>query len=190
MPDDIEIGYSSLRMLGLVAMAVIMTLLSVSIAFNWFGENSIDSFYVLIAYLGIAFFGFGTVKFIWTLLTARGPVLFISRYGIRDMRIANELILWDSVEAISACDYRKQKFILLKVGPALEQRLFATKMKQALQQASKAMGFDGVTISAGGLATDFDSLLSTCMAYYSARPNHAVGRQSGAMPTTESSSSR
>jgi hypothetical protein len=58
MPDDIEIGYSSLRMLGLVAMAVIMTLLSVSIAFNWFGENSIDSFYVLIAYLGIAFFWF------------------------------------------------------------------------------------------------------------------------------------
>jgi hypothetical protein len=170
MPDDIEIGYSSLRMLGLVAMAVIMTLLSASIAFNWFGENSIDSFYVLIAYLGIAFFGFGAVKFIWTLLTARGPVLFISRYGIRDMRIANELMLWDSVEAISTCEYRKQKFILLKVGPALEQRLFATRTKHALQHASKAMGFDGVTISAVGLATDFDTLLNTCMAYYSASP--------------------
>jgi hypothetical protein len=43
MPDDIEIGYSPLRMLRLVGMGAVMTLLSVSVAFNWFSSKRIDS---------------------------------------------------------------------------------------------------------------------------------------------------
>ena len=40
MPDDIEIGYSPLRMLRLVGMGAVMTLLSVSVAFNWFASRA------------------------------------------------------------------------------------------------------------------------------------------------------
>jgi hypothetical protein len=183
MPDDIEIGYSSLRMLRLVGLGALMTLLSASIAFNWFAYEDIDSFHVLIAYVGIAFFGLATLKFTWTLITARGPVVFISRYGIRDMRITNELILWGSVEGITPGEYRRQKFIVLKISPALEKQLFATKAKQAMLLANRAMGVDGVVITASGLTMDFDTLLNACMAYYSAvKLSRVVRQQAGNMP--------
>jgi hypothetical protein len=182
MPDDIEIGYSPLRMLRLVGMGAVMTLLSVSVAFNWFSSKRIDSLHVLIAYVGIAFFGLATLKFIWMLLTAKGPVVFISRYGIRDMRIADELIPWDCVEDVSAREYRRQKFVALRVSPMLEKQLFATKARQALLLASKAMGMDGVTITVSGLMIDFDTLLNTCLAYYSAaKPGRGVRQRTGSM---------
>jgi hypothetical protein len=168
LPDDIEIGYSALRMLRLVGLAVIMTLLSASVAFNWFAYQKIDGFILLVAYAGVAFFGLGTLKIIWTLITAKGPVVFISRYGIRDLRISNELILWGSVENISCWEYRRQKCIVLKISPALEQQLFATGAKRAMLLANRAVGVDGIAISPSGLTTDFDALLKTCMAYYSA----------------------
>jgi hypothetical protein len=182
MPDDIEIGYSPLRMLRLVGMGAVMTLLSVSVAFNWFSSKRIDSLHVLIAYVGIAFFGLATLKFIWIVLTAKGPVVFISRYGIRDMRIADELIPWDCVEDVSAREYRRQKFVALRISPMLEKQLFATKARQALLLASKAMGVDGVTFTASGLMIDFDTLLNTCLAYYSAaKPGRGVRQPTDSM---------
>jgi hypothetical protein len=168
LPNHIEIGYSALRMLRLVGLGAIMTLLSASIAFNWFDYTNIDGFQVLIADVGIAFFGLATLKFIWTLITARGPVVFVSRYGICDLRVSKELILWGSVEDITACAYRRQKFMALKISPALERQLFASRAKQAMLLANRALGVDGVVISASGLTMDFDTLFKTCTAYYSA----------------------
>jgi len=167
-PDDIEIGYSGARMLGLVGLAVIMTLLCASIAFNWFAYQTIDGFILVVAYAGVAFFGLGTLKIIWTLITAKGPIVAISRYGIRDLRISNELILWGSVEDITIWEYRRQKCIVLKISPALESQLFASKAKRAMLLANRAVGVDGIAISPSGLTMDFDALLKTCMAYYSA----------------------
>jgi hypothetical protein len=167
-PDDIEIGYSGARMLGLVGLAVIMTLLCASIAFNWFAYQTIDGFILVVAYAGVAFFGLGTLKIIWTLITTKGPIVAISRYGIRDLRISNELILWGSVEDITIWEYRRQKCIVLKISPALESQLFASKAKRAMLLANRAVGVDGIAISPSGLTMDFDALLKTCMAYYSA----------------------
>jgi hypothetical protein len=176
LPDDIEIGYSALRMLRLVGLGAIMTLLSASIAFNWFAYENIDSFHVLMAYVGIAFCGLATLKFIWTLITASGAVVVISRYGIRDLRVSNELILWGSVEDVTPCEFRRQKFMALKINPALEKQLFATKAKQAMLLANRALGVDGVVIGASGLTMDIDTLLKTCTAYYSAVKSSRVVR--------------
>ena len=176
-PDDIEIGYSASRMLGLVGLAVIMTLLSASIAFNWFAYKNIDGFILVVAYAGVAFFGPGTLKIIWTLITAKGPIVAISRYGIRDLRISNELILWGSVEDITIWEYRRQKCIVLKISPALESQLFASKAKRAMLLANRAVGVDGIAISPSGLTMDFDALLKTCMAYYSAVKSSRVVRR-------------
>jgi hypothetical protein len=168
LPDDIEIGYSALRMLRLAALGVVMTLVSASIAFNWFADKNLDGFMVAVGYAGVAFFGFATLKIIWKLTTAKGPVVFVNRCGIRDLRISNELILWGSVEDITIWEYRRQKCIVLKISPALERQLFATKAKQAMLLANRAVGVDGIAISASGLTMDFDALLKICAAYYSA----------------------
>jgi hypothetical protein len=177
LPDDIEIGYSALRVLRLAGLGVIMTLLSASIAFNWFAYKNIDGFHVVVGYAGVAFFGLATLKIVWTLITARGPVVFLSRYGIRDLRISNELILWGSVDDITSWEYRRQKFMVLKISAALEQQLFATKARQAMLLANRALGVDGVVIGASGLTVDFDTLLKTCMAYYGAVKSHRVVRR-------------
>jgi hypothetical protein len=176
MPDATEIGYSRSRMLRLIGIGAFMTLLSASIAFNWLPYGDLGANHLAVAYAGAVFFGLGTLKFVWTWFTAKGPVVFISRYGIRDIRVANQLIPWGSVESVSASEYHRQKFIVLKVPPPLERLLFASKAKQALLLASKAMGADGVTITASGLTVDFDALFDTCMAYYSAaRPVDTAG---------------
>jgi hypothetical protein len=180
LPDDIEIGYSALRMLRLVGLAVIMTLVSASIAFNWFADKNLDGFMVAVGYAGVAFFGLATAKIIWKLITAKGPVVFINRCGIRDLRISNELILWGSVENITVWEYRRQKCIVLKISPALEGQLFASKAKQAMLLANRAVGVDGIAVAASGLTMDFDTLLKTCMAYYSAvKSSRLVPRPAG-----------
>jgi hypothetical protein len=172
-PDDIEIGYSSLGLLRLVGLGVLMTLLSASIAFNWYADKGIDGFLVVIGYAGVAFFGFATLKLIWTLITAKGPVVFISRYGIRDQRIVRELMPWDQIEDISSHEYRRQKFVVLKISPALENRIFATKAEKARLLANRMLGVDGIAITASGLTIDADTLLKTCQACYSdAKPVH------------------
>jgi hypothetical protein len=179
LPDDVEIGYSRFRLLPLIVMGVVMTLLSASFAFQWFAYHG---YYHLVAgYSGMLFFGLATAKLVWTIFAAKGPVVFVSRYGIRDLRVANEFILWDSVLNVSACQIRKQKFVVLALSPALEKRLFATRSGQAMLAANRALGVDGIAISASGLATEFDALLRSCAAHHNAalypgcsKPNEGV----------------
>lgn len=168
LPNDIEIGYSRSRGLPLIGMGVLMTLLSASIAFDWLPYRSAGSYQQVIGDIGIALFGLATAKLIWAMCAAKGPVLFVSRFGFRDLRVADEFILWDSIAQVSACEIRKQRFVVLTITPALEKRLFATSTGQALLRANRAFGLDGIAISPGGLATDFEALVSTCTAYHAA----------------------
>ncbi|MGH6742205.1 MAG: STM3941 family protein [Bradyrhizobium sp.] len=167
-PDDIEIGYSRFRLLPLIVMALAMTLLCASIAFRWFPYQDISGYHLAVGYAGIALFGLATAKFVWAMFAAKGPIVFVSRYGIRDLRVANEFILWDSILNVSACECRKRKFVVLALSPALEQRLFATRSGRAMLAANRALGVDGIGISASGLATEFDALLRSCTAYHDA----------------------
>src|SRR6266404_6236374 len=104
-PDEVEIGYSSSRMLLLGALASMMTLLSASVAFDWFDDGGLGRYHALAGYAGLAFSGAATGRLIWLLSAAKRPVLLIGRYGIRDLRVANEFILWDSIAEVSACEY-------------------------------------------------------------------------------------
>lgn len=168
LPDDVEIGYCRFRLLPVIVTGAAMTLLSASIAFEWFPYQGLVGYHSVIGYAGIAFFGLATLKLVRTMFAVKGPVVFVSRYGIRDLRVANEFILWDCVVNVSACESRKQKFVVLALSPALEQRLFATRSGQATLAANRALGLDGIAISASGLATEFDALLRSCTAHHHA----------------------
>jgi hypothetical protein len=173
-PDEVEIGYSSSRTLPSVALTSTMTLFSASIAFDWFGDGGLSRYHALAGGVGLVVFGAVTCRFIWRLSAARSPVLLIGRYGIRDLRVANEFILWDSIADVSTCQYRRRKFIVLKMTPALERQLFTSKARQAMLRANRAIGLDGIAVSAGGLTADFDRLFDACTAY------HLVAKRDGA----------
>jgi hypothetical protein len=172
-PDDVEIGCSSSRMLPLVALAATMTLLSASIGFDWFGYSGIGRYHALVGYAGLTVFGVATCRLVWLLSVGKRPVLMIGRYGIRGLSVANEFILWDSIASVSAREYRRRKFVALKITPALERQLFATKSREALWNANRAMGVDGIAIGSSGLTADFDTLREVCSAC------HAAAKQAG-----------
>jgi hypothetical protein len=162
---DIEIGYSSLRLLRLVGVGFLMTSASAAMAFNWYNSTNIGTFRTAVGYFGVAFFGLATCISIWLLISSRKPVVFIRRNGIRDTRISDELIEWRSVEKISIWQYRRQKLVMLKVTPLVAKRLVGSGLRRVLSLASKALGADGVTINTAALSMDAETLFDTCRRY-------------------------
>ncbi len=57
----------------------------------------------------------------------RGPVVIVTSYGIRDLRIGNEFLLWDSIADVSAEECRGHKAIVLTPTPALQRQLFCIR---------------------------------------------------------------
>jgi hypothetical protein len=165
---DIEIGYSPSRLLSLLGLGVLMTLASAAMAFNWYHSTKIGLFPTVVGYFGVLFFGLATFKFAWLLISAKEPVVFIRRNGIRDTRISSELISWNSVEKISIWQIRGQKLVVLKVSPLVAKRLVAGSLRRVLSLANKALGADGIIINTAGLAMGAETLFDTCMRYSAA----------------------
>jgi hypothetical protein len=147
---------------------MLMTLVSAAMAFDWYHSNNIGAFRMAVGYFGVVFFGFGTCVALWLLMSSKGPVIFISRDGLRDRRIADELIAWSSVEKISIWQYRSHKSVVLKLSPAVARRLFASSLRRLSLLAAKAFGVDGVTVNAAALTMDAETLFDTCRRYSAA----------------------
>jgi hypothetical protein len=160
-----------------------MMFLSTALALDWVVGGH-DFVCRIVGYTGVAFFGLLTAKFVWAPFKVRAPVLYVSRYGIRDLRIANEFILWESVADVSACRLGRQSFVVLKLAPAVERRLFCVDTAPAMLTANRALGIDGVAISPAGLAMDFDNLLKTCSAYFAAASQSASPAQPGCVASS------
>jgi hypothetical protein len=168
LPDIIEIGYSRKRLLVLLAGGVLLTAGSAAMAFHLFPDMHVDAFYTAVGYFGVAFFGFGILKMGWLLVTASGPVLFIDRNGIRDLRVSQTTIPWDAVEQVGIGEIKKQGFVTLKVTPALDRQLVASAGKKLMKAANRALGVDGIVINPSGLQVDPPTLFDVCNAYRAA----------------------
>jgi hypothetical protein len=164
----IEIGYDPLRLLRLFGLGILMTSVCAALAFNWYHDANLGLFPRLIGYGGVVFFGFGTCKSVWLLISSRNPVVFIRRDGIRDTRISDDLIEWASVEKISIAQVYRQKFVVLKLIPVVAERLAGGVFRRTWSLANKALGADGAIINPAGLTMDPDTLFDTCMRYSAA----------------------
>jgi hypothetical protein len=168
LPDIIEIGYSWKRLLVLLAGGVILTAGCTAMAFHLIPDMRVDAFYTAVGYFGMVFFGFALLKIGWLLATARGPVLFIDRNGIRDIRVSQVTIPWSEVEQIGISSVRKQPFVTLKVTPAMEKQLVASAGSKLMRAANHVIGVDGIVINPSGLQVDPPTLLEVCNAYRAA----------------------
>ena len=171
---NLAIGYSRARLLMLFGGSLLLTLLCAGLAFTWQEGKNIGSFEVSACYVGAVFFGLATCRMLWRLFSARQPVVFISRVGFRDTRLAGETIAWSAVRKIMLWEKRAQKFVVLKVDPLIAERFSGGFATQALTLMNKALGADSVIVKAGGLTMDTETLLDTCKQYWGAgRPAHA-----------------
>lgn len=171
---NLAIGYSRARLLMFFGGSLLLTLLCAALAFTWQEGTNVTTFQVAACYIGAVFFGLATCRMLWRLLSASEPVVFISRVGIRDTRLADETIAWSAVRKIMLWKQRAQKFVVLKVDPLVAERFSGGLLTQALSMMNKALGADGVIVNAGGLTMDAEKLLETCKQYWGAgRPAHA-----------------
>lgn len=171
---DLEIGRctSRLRLRLLVAAGFAITLLSASLAFDWWGD--VSAYDTAMGYAGVAVFGPLTGWLIWMLPSARGAVVIVTAYGIRDLRIGNEFVLWDSIADVSAEESRGRKAIVLTPTPALQRQL------ACIRASSRGAQADRIVIRSEGLATDFDTLLRACRDCHAAADSRtALRRDSG-----------
>ncbi|OAF13377.1 hypothetical protein AYJ54_44415 [Bradyrhizobium centrolobii] len=173
---NLSIGYSRVRLLRFFGIGLLLTLLCAAIAFNWYHSNNITAFQIAACYFGVAFFGFATCKVFWMLISSRKPVVFISRVGIRDTRIADETISWRSVRDISIWQHRSLKIVVLKLDPLLAERFVGGYLKRALSLLNKALGAGGVVVNAAGLTMDAETLFDACKQYWTAGRSAYPGR--------------
>ncbi|UPK37471.1 hypothetical protein IVB18_09295 [Bradyrhizobium sp. 186] len=166
---DLEIGQCATRLRLLVAAGFAMTLLSAGLAFDWW--DGIGDYDTAVGYAGVAVFGLVTCRLIWTLPSERGPVVIVTPYGIRDLRIGNEFLLWESIADVSAEECRGHKVIVLTPTPALQRQL------SCIRAMSRTAHADRVVIRPEGLTTDFDTLLRACRDCHAASDSRTALRR-------------
>jgi hypothetical protein len=159
----LEISQSPWRMIRLAVVGVALTAMSASIAFRLLPNLQPDLFQEFIGYIGIVFFGLCTGILVWRLLTVRGAIVTITSEGIRDTRIASELIPWSAITGVSTWRHRGQKALVLAVDSAVENRLTLTRFARWSRATNRAFGIYGLCIAATGLNISYDALLQTCL---------------------------
>jgi hypothetical protein len=102
---------------------------------------------------------------LWRLFTSRGPVITISPEGIRDTRVAAAVIPWRAVAGISTWEFRRQKVMVLALRPGVEDQLHLTRLARWGRGPNRALGIDGLCITAQGLKTDYEALLKAALDY-------------------------
>jgi hypothetical protein len=154
----VEIESSPAKMLGLFGLGVLMTAGAVAIAVPLLPGLQPNALMQVFGYSGGVFFGFCTAVAGWRLLTTRGPVVTITPDGIRDTRVAAEFIPWSAVHRISTWEVTGQKVMVLAVDEAVEGRLTLTSVARWSRGANRALGADGLCITAQGLKIAYPTL--------------------------------
>jgi hypothetical protein len=168
--DGMEIKGSPAKLIGLLAIGVLMTALSAAVAFRWIPVGGAA---VAWGWAGLLFFGLCTAICFWRLLTAGRTLVTITPRGIKDIRIAADAVPWSGIRDVSTAEIKRQKFIVLAVDPSVEKQLALTRIARWSRGPNRMLGIDGLCVSAIGLKIDHDTLLRACLAHW--RAAHATG---------------
>jgi hypothetical protein len=156
--DVIGIEGSPARLLLLAGLGVLMTGISAVVGFELFADMQVSSISQAICMFGTAFFALCTLIALWRLVFTRGPVISISPQGIRDRRVAADVIPWSAIRKISTWEYTGQRILVLNVDPAVERTLRLSAIAKWTRSANRALGADGLCLTAQGLKIGYDEL--------------------------------
>ncbi|MEY9133496.1 hypothetical protein ACVMII_002403 [Bradyrhizobium diazoefficiens] len=170
---DLEINPCTTYLRLLVAAGFAMTLLGAGLAVDWW--DGLGDYDTTVGYAGFAVFGLVTSRLIWMLPAERGPVVIVTPYGIRDLRIGNEFLLWESIAEVSTEERRGRKTIVLTPTPGLQRQLSCIRAN--IRSTSRGVQDDRIIIRPDGLATDFDTLLRACRDCHAASDSRTALRR-------------
>ena len=170
----IEIERSPAKLALFLIFVLGMTAFSLAVASIPVPEFEVVILVKTFGYSGAAFFGLCAVIAIWNLIKIRVPVVTISPQGIRDTRLAAEMIPWSAVKGISTWTADRsdrkmmiitvliQRMMVLAVDPAVEKALTFTTIAR---WSRSVFGANRLGVSATSLKIDNDTLLATSLAY-------------------------
>lgn len=164
----IEFHASPARLLTLLTFSAMSTVIAAVLAFRPFPAIPSDPAAVSAGYSGVVFFSFCAAVAIWRLIGQRGPIVTVSPAGLRDVRVAAEPIPWPAIRSISTMQMQRQMVLVLAIDPATEARLTLTRLARWTRSANRALGADGLVISAHGLKVGYPTLFYTCRDYWEA----------------------
>jgi hypothetical protein len=150
------------KLLLLVGVSIVMTATSIAV---FLLPGAVSLVRIVIGGFGTVFFAFCTGALLWRLFRWRTPLVTISPAGIRDTRIAAEMIPWSAITGISPWEFFGPKAMMLAMRPDVEDRLGLTRGRW-FRGVNRALGADGLRVSAAGLKIDYDSLLQISKDYY------------------------
>jgi len=93
MSDVMEIKGSPVKLIGLLPIGVLLTALLAALAFHWMPAGPTA---VTVGWFGLVFFGLCTAVCLWRLLTAGQTVVTITPSGIKDVRLAADVVPWNA----------------------------------------------------------------------------------------------
>ncbi|WP_258726512.1 STM3941 family protein [Cellulomonas sp. NS3] len=149
----VEIGTSPGRTLGLTLLSALMTAASAALALV--GEGVVV---VVVGWVGALFFGACGAVWVRRALVQRGAVVTVSPEGFRDVRIARETVPWADVLEISTWTHSGQHVLVLRVADDVWDRLTLTTIARSSRRANRALGADGLAVTAQGLRTTYPEL--------------------------------
>ena len=95
-------------------------------------------------------FALMAIRLIWMLPSARGPAVVVNPFGIRDLRIGDEFLPWNSIAVISAEERRGHKMIVLTPTPDLQWHLRACRDAYAASTPRTALQQEDERDAQGG----------------------------------------
>ena len=163
----IEIEASLVAVAARIVAGLVMTGLFIGVACHLVPPTD-DVLDLMVGGVGTAASLLFTLIGIWRLAALRGPIVTIAPQGIRDRRIAGEMVPWSAVARVSTREDYRHKVMVLSVDPRVECKLTRSWRARMTREADRRRGADGLCVTALGLRTSHETLIATTLAYLEA----------------------
>ncbi len=156
----VEIKGSPMKLIGLVLTGILLTAASGAIAVGTIPVRAGNLLAQPVGWVGLVFFGAGTLLIGWRFLKSSKTVVTLSPDGILDTRVSERPIPWAAIQDVDVWSMHRQNIIVLSVPPEIESALSLTPIARWSRSANKKLGADGLCVTAQGLKISHDALLA------------------------------
>jgi hypothetical protein len=115
-------------------------------------------------WLGILFFGFGNLTFIWQIADPR-PRLIIDEQGVSDRMLGVGRIAWSDIQSAYLKSVYGNDFICLKLRNADKYKQKLSQTRRSLAGANRAFGFTDFYLNLSGVDASTDEVIKLIKKY-------------------------
>ncbi|GAB4510904.1 MAG: hypothetical protein Tsb0019_05820 [Roseibium sp.] len=165
---------SSGRTLLLLSLSMPFVVIGFIAATGVFDAPGSEGAGLVIGLLTIAFFGSLGLLGVLRLVLNPDETIGIGPDGIRDRRIASQVIPWSKIERISVWSSRGSSMVMLELDGDFEATLDQSTLYRLFKSANRLVGATGHCLNPVGFSVPFRDFHGTIIAYAKAHGSPAV----------------